>query len=939
MNNYLKIKEPNDKNILEFLYKILLFIENIDPTFILPTLNNPNYRNELLDKLNDLLEKIYQNHNEKIKILISSIVIMGWEYFNPSLKAQINWFEKIKNVSNEKMIIEGININSTKTNIYGIITKNYNPFAVLLNHIFRIYRGKYFPLSFTKANNIKLYLLTEDNNTIYGVTFTTTINSYSYQTPFYYLLLNNEKMEKEIKNLSDNIKLNIYQNNYNPKDKLFGANDSLLSKVAKSLAIEISKKKDNKYNSYENEWINISLEQIFQITGYKINSVLKNNYLNEPKINYSEELKSICKENREYFKFYISMEYSLLSYLNELGKIIVDNKLKSQINNNIQNCINDIISADEILIAEVNEEEEEKEIFLDDKKEHLENDKETKKLTFDFLSEFIDILINKYKEDFSSTHKEDLVLYRQNIIFNYIVNKIQTLQFPKLLFVYDFLSKLPNKENNIKTISSPGYQIENEKIFEYTINQGEYIKINEIASFPNSLCIIVEFDFKCSIENKPNFNILLLSKEHSYNQTNTNNNNVGNYGSCFTMKLNSINPGKKYTLLGDEIKIISHPDTYYRERNNKNLEVKNIGKCLLKIKCYSFKLREYVSVDDKNNVHCIKDNFKKYKLSYMNEIDYYNTLISKILLRSIPQSPDEKLIKKDSNLNFITKFGLSNPGTPKNIINQFNYETYSKGINSPIFKSLISSMTIKYNDKLNETISNIKKAISFIEKNEIENAEKELSYLSEIKNIIRKEVNEPRNYTNLKIIPSFNNKMKLLWNICEYLYMITLFYFLNVFDDFLKIKENKPNYLEYIGKKMNIIISWMTGRVQYLKDTFDNIKNYTEIIVDMNNKCVNNMRELIIDNIKAFLNEQSEDVKEGKEEEEKKKEKEKKVKKSKKEILLKKFATKDSNYKKKNVNRLYVAVDKIKKLKKEKMKKKMKKKKKKMKKKKKKALK
>ena len=125
-------------------------------------------------------------------------------------------------------------------------------------------------------------------------------------------------------------------------------------------------------------------------------------------------------------------------------------------------------------------------------------------------------------------------------------------------------------------------------------------------------------------------------------------------------------------------------------------------------------------------------------------------------------------------------------------------------------------MTIKYNDKLNETISNIKKAISFIEKNEIENAEKELSYLSEIKNIIRKEVNEPRNYTNLKIIPSFNNKMKLLWNICEYLYMITLFYFLNVFDDFLKIKENKPNYLEYIGKKMNIIISWMTGRVQYL---------------------------------------------------------------------------------------------------------------------------
>ena len=139
----------------------------------------------------------------------------------------------------------------------------------------------------------------------------------------------------------------------------------------------------------------------------------------------------------------------------------------------------------------------------------------------------------------------------------------------------------------------------------------------------------------------------------------------------------------------------------------------------------------------------------------MNEIDYYNTFIAKILLRSIPQSPDEKLIKKDSNLNLITKFGLSNPGTSKNIINQFNYETYSKGINSPLFKSLIASITIKYNDKLNNFISNIKKALSFIEKNEIENAEKELIQLSEIKKIIRNEVNEPRNSTNLEIIPSF----------------------------------------------------------------------------------------------------------------------------------------------------------------------------------------
>ena len=104
-------------------------------------------------------------------------------------------------------------------------------------------------------------------------------------------------MENEIKNLSDNIKLNIYQYNYNPKEKLFDINNSLLSKVAKSLAIEISKKKDNKFNNYDNEWINISLEQIFQISGYKINPVLKNNFINETKVNYLEQLKNICIEN------------------------------------------------------------------------------------------------------------------------------------------------------------------------------------------------------------------------------------------------------------------------------------------------------------------------------------------------------------------------------------------------------------------------------------------------------------------------------------------------------------------------------------------------------------------------------------------------------------------------------------------------------------------
>ena len=98
------------------------------------------------------------------------------------------------------------------------------------------------------------------------------------------------------------------------------------------------------------------------------------------------------------------------------------------------------------------------------------------------------------------------------------------------------------------------------------------------------------------------------------------------------------------------------------------------------------------------------------------------------------------------------------------------------------------------------------------------------------------------------MILSFNVKMKAIWLICENYFMLCLLYHLNLVDEIDKLCEDsdqEPFYLEYIGKKMNGLVQWMSGRVQYLKDTFDNVKNYSILIVEMNNKFVENLKKLL----------------------------------------------------------------------------------------------
>ena len=95
--------------------------------------------------------------------------------------------------------------------------------------------------------------------------------------------------------------------------------------------------------------------------------------------------------------------------------------------------------------------------------------------------------------------------------------KICSISMSQLLTISQFFSSILSKPPLIESASSNGYQVELEKTFEYTINQGEYIKICEIASFANSLAVIVEIDLRCTNDTKPAFDIVLVSKENSYN--------------------------------------------------------------------------------------------------------------------------------------------------------------------------------------------------------------------------------------------------------------------------------------------------------------------------------------------------------------------------------------------------------------------------------------
>jgi hypothetical protein len=224
------------------------------------------------------------------------------------------------------------------------------------------------------------------------------------------------------------------------------------------------------------------------------------------------------------------------------------------------------------------------------------------------------------------------------------------------------------------------------------------------------------------------------------------------------------------------------------------------------------------------------------------------------------------------------------------------------------------------------------------ESNESVDLKAEKSILFDLLKKIKSLVPEPHNYKMLKMIPSFNLKMKNIWVVIETLFLYCLTYHLNISSaaslellvkDIPNLNEtNRPeknnikSISEFLGKKLNNLIFWMTSRVQFMKDSFDTIKYQYEMICEKNNEFLQNIKNLCLNKIESKKKERDEKLRTKIEEEKLKSEaanitKKEKAKKQKEEnkvpektaldkLKVEMGDNKPLNFKKKsNVKRLY----------------------------------
>src|SRR5690606_20049450 len=113
----------------------------------------------------------------------------------------------------------------------------------------------------------------------------------------------------------------------------------------------------------------------------------------------------------------------------------------------------------------------------------------------------------------------------------------------------------------------------------------------------------------------------------------------------------------------------------------------------------------------------------------------------------------------------------------------------------------------------------------------VEIFDKNISTLAMIQDKIRDFTFEPIAYLNVKRISSFNQQMKNMWKIVELTFILVLSYHLNIYEEFTKkdtTGQKSQMALELVGKKLNHLLSWMSNRVQVMKDTFDALRNYLQ---------------------------------------------------------------------------------------------------------------
>ena len=949
-----------EKFIISYLYKILCYIETIDTSLLFKSINKDNSTEPTssLSELENILHSIYTSNSlgtSTTKPIIEAIVLLGWEFLAQTLSLQIKWFSlfyksSLSSPTPSTASLSLISNTSPITNIYNIISTNSSSlsFYVLIDLITRLYKGSTYPISLGKVNNMKIYALTLYDNKIYGNTTNRGIKPSVFQTPFYYVLLDNQHLftlrEKHWRQTMFTIFKKDDKDNQRHKSRL-----GMLFSFAKMHSDKESYPLDSMFQI--SQFTNVFHHKREMFNGENVKT-FKEIIIDSINVNNKDEVSEVFDKIK--LMFYIQMEFNITCELSEIVQLANEYKFNNLL----------LISNKHLRTHLFNEhgydEDDETMIMFDEIHHHEPNNTNTNtsannteqskqqasttSTVNDFISFIFDHITNQQLIPAFMKYPH-LYTLKNYLLFNALPQELISLTINDLIAVQSKMQNILSLSKQIhsssyEVLSSQGFQIENEKVFEFTLTQGENFKCNETVQFPSALAIVVEFEIKtASSDIKPHFDLTLISKEHPYN--NTNNNNYANLGTQFLIKLDSNDfTTTKYILKGNEMKLLTQPESSYRSRSQykNNASTNKHSKIYIKIKCYPYSNSDYAIINPcTNTLTQINNEHNKLELMFYDMVNYYITLISKFLIRSVTITENESSLYKDKNILFLSKYGLANTALSLDAVFNNSVTALDTGNIKVTTCSIVNLIKDVHCGNVSEYIKQIKTIITHLDNNNLSEAETLFKSLNLIRKHIRDIVPEPRNYITLKMLPSFNAVNKMYWNVCEMLFMICLFYHLNVISDVDKIKDEdyEPGYIEYIGKKMNKLILYLTGRVQYMKETYDNLKHYCEIIVDMFNECIGNIKKMVVDKITIDYysnngnnNKDVEKGKEDKKDNDNKKDKDddkdkgdnkgkgNKIKKGKMQIeeLEKKFGSKGKNYKKKaNVSRLYVELPKKKK--------------------------
>ena len=899
-------KKRNNDNYIDFISKELLFkliylwISNIDNTLILT--NKKEYKNEI-NELKNLLKEFYTDNScdDKIKNLIRLIIIEGWNELATSIEEQIYWFKEFysfnKNTEEKEIIAQ----NDFNLEYYTLLFYEKYPFYCLSKKLDFTRNSLCINNNFNKINCVKSFnfypIIYKKKYRLVALPAFHGLSSINLQIPFYWFLLNfsinyfQEEIKEKIKPIIIDIDYKGAER-YSPPYKGVVV-DYKLNKISKLLyeQIHINSSLLLYKEFIKNEEIKIDYESLnkemweFYNINYKDNKLI--NLLNKFLILCFGEIISLYKNYQTIiFPFIDNNESSLLSKFRDFGY----NK-KDSINKIIYNKVKE------------NSEEEEKRFELREKFkinyisffENLKN----------YIEKFIN-LFDQFNDNFELLKLNCNYLY---FIFHGIKNYIFNNDENNLKLLLSSLRKVNNYEINELLLNNElGNIYSNSRVFEYYLSNSDLVNIGQTISFNNNnelFCVELELQL-INNERLLNKDILIISNYHGYkNSTFYVNNYFNSYGTSFSIKLNR-SFKKVLFLKGTEIKIISPGDNIRNriasgnENNKKNADnyLNQLNnKSFLKIKVYPYN-NHSLTINKDKNIEIIDKRIKNISLSIITieEIEYYLSYIFKKIIKSTD-------FDKKEDENILTKFDILKLGLKEEFYKTID-ENFEKEKNN-YKKNKLDDNKIDFIKKFLET----EKASSLIS---LKNSkiDTDLYIYKLILNRIRKVLKEPISYSNIKKFPSFNGEIKLLWEKVEILLLYAFLYHLNLLNDFKDAITNNEsdtidNALELIlGKRLNIIMSFMANKALLFKDSFDLIKNFLYDYETEFNNSYEDIKQIVIKDIykidKDKLFEEKEDNKISNLEDNKISEKKEKKKIDKLVKLKEKFGSKDDvNYKKK----------------------------------------